>query len=120
MRYAIKMVLDTSKSRADYSEFNLLIEEDLSSLDLSGFIESGKDTQEIELQMFESCPYIKLHKSFEKITEIDKDNSLLERILTFSIEDTFTIRQQLRFLYRYQFMNYKEIEFRLLEKLKNK
>lgn len=118
MKYAVKMIVDTELSKEEYSEFNLLIEEDLQQLNLEGFSESDEETQELELQLFESCPYIKLHKSFEKITEKGNNNFILERILTFSIEDTFTIRQQLRFLYRYQFMNYKDVESKLLAKNK--
>ena len=113
MKYAVRMILDTSISEVEYSKFDLLIEEDLSGLDLEGYKESDDDTQELELKLFESCPYIKLHKSFDKVTEKDK------RILTFSIEDTFNIRQQIKFLNRFQFSNYEDIKVRLLDKIKN-
>lgn len=119
MKYAVKMKLDTSKSREEYSEFNLLIEEDLQSLDLEGFEESDERTQELELKLFESCPYIELHKSFDKIIQKDKNNFILERILTFSIEDTFNIRQHIKFLNRFQFSNFEEIKSRLMDKLRN-
>ena len=119
MKYAVKMKLDTSKSREEYSEFDLLIEEDLQSLDLEGFEESDERTQELELKLFESCPYIELHKSFDKIIQKDKNNFILERILTFSIEDTFNIRQHIKFLNRFQFSNFEEIKSRLMDKLRN-
>ena len=119
MKYAVRMILDTSISEVEYSKFDLLIEEDLSGLDLEGFKESDDDTEELELKLFESCPYIKLHKSFDKVTEKDNNKFLLERVLTFSIEDTFNIRQQIKFLNRFQFSNYEEIKIRLLDKIKN-
>ena len=118
MKYAVKMKLDTKFSKEEYSEFDLLIEEDLQQLDLEGFEESDEKTQELELRLFESCPYINLHKSFDKIIQKDKNNFILERILTFSIEDTFNIRQQIKFLNRFQFRNYEDIKIRLMSKLK--
>lgn len=120
MRYAVKMVLNTELSREEYSEFLLLTEGDFQDLDLEGFEESDEDTQELELKLFESCPYIQLHKSFDKITKKNNNDFILERILTFSIEDTFDIRQQMRFLNRYQFSNFEEIKNKLLNRIRNK
>lgn len=116
MKYAVKMVLDTSISKEDYSEFILLTEDEIVKLNLEGFEESDNQTNTIALDFFSSCPYISVYKSFEKIIK-ETSNPILIRIIAFSMDDTeFNIRQQLNLLNRFNFSNMRNVRDKLLNK----
>ena len=115
MKYVIKMVYEPDKSEENYSEFKLLLEEDIEKEDLSGCIQSDSHTLELVTEIFSDCPYIKFVNSLE---QIDSSHKRLERFVAFLIDDSFSIRQQLNFLNRYKFDNFKSVKGKLLEREK--